>query len=72
MISLTPSNWFSKDDHIQLYLKRYNVFKPVILKPPSPLLYIAQLSTVGKYSGEGNGTPLKYSCLETPVDGGAC
>ena len=21
--------------------------------------------------GEGNGTPLQYSCLETPVDGGA-
>ena len=22
-------------------------------------------------SGEGNGTPLQYSCLENPVDGGA-
>ena len=22
-------------------------------------------------SGEGNGTPLKYSCLENPMDGGA-
>ena len=21
--------------------------------------------------GEGNGTPLQYSCLETPIDGGA-
>ena len=21
--------------------------------------------------GEGNGTPLKYSCLENPIDGGA-
>ena len=21
--------------------------------------------------GEGNGTPLRYSCLENPVDGGA-
>ena len=21
--------------------------------------------------GEGNGTPLKYSCLENPMDGGA-
>ena len=27
---------------------------------------------VGKLSlGEGNGTPLQYSCLENPVDGGA-
>ena len=23
------------------------------------------------FSGEGNGTPLQYSCLETPMDGGA-
>ena len=21
--------------------------------------------------GEGNGTPLQYSCLENPIDGGA-
>ena len=24
------------------------------------------------YSGEGNGTPLQYSCLENLMDGGAC
>ena len=23
------------------------------------------------YEGEGNGTPLQYSCLENPMDGGA-
>ena len=23
------------------------------------------------YVGEGNGTPLQYSCLENPMDGGA-
>ena len=23
------------------------------------------------YDGEGNGTPLQYSCLENPIDGGA-
>ena len=29
-------------------------------------------SNVGLYqSGEGNGNPLQYSCLENPVDGGA-
>ena len=26
---------------------------------------------VGKKGGEGNGTPLQYSCLGNPVDGGA-
>ena len=25
----------------------------------------------GLYIGEGNGTPLQYSCLENPMDGGA-
>ena len=24
------------------------------------------------YSGEGDGTPLQYSCLENPLEGGAC
>ena len=24
-----------------------------------------------QYCGEGNGTPLQYSCLENPMDGGA-
>ena len=26
---------------------------------------------VGQHFGEGNGTPLQYSCLENPMDGGA-
>ena len=25
----------------------------------------------GRSAGEGNGTPLQYSCLENPMDGGA-
>ena len=25
----------------------------------------------GRSSGEGNGNPLQYSCLENPLDGGA-
>ena len=25
----------------------------------------------GRVTGEGNGTPLQYSCLEDPMDGGA-
>ena len=27
--------------------------------------------TLDVYTGEGNGTPLQYSCLENPMDGGA-
>ena len=25
---------------------------------------------LGRFSGEGNGTPLQYSCLKNPMDGG--
>ena len=28
-------------------------------------------SPVGLVDGEGDGTPLQYSCLENPMDGGA-
>ena len=27
---------------------------------------------LGRFSGEGNGNPLQYSCLESPVDRGTC
>ena len=26
----------------------------------------------GRSPGEGNGDPFQYSCLENPMDGGAC
>ena len=29
------------------------------------------LPASGRCPGEGNGTPLQYSCLENPIDGGA-
>ena len=32
---------------------------------------IALISYASKVIGEGNGTPLQYSCLENPMDGGA-
>ena len=34
--------------------------------PPSPIS-----TPLGCHSGEGNGTPLQYSCLVNPMDGGA-
>ena len=32
---------------------------------------IRSLTSVRRWIGEGNGTPLQYSCLENPMDGGA-
>ena len=34
-------------------------------------LFHSLLASVKKSDGEGNGTPLQYSCLENPMDGGA-
>jgi len=31
-----------------------------------------QYCKVTSLHGEGNGTPLQYSCLENPMDGGGC
>ena len=44
---------------------------------PNPLgsqLYLGQKGLLGSLifeDGEGNGTPLQYSCLENPMGGGA-
>ena len=33
---------------------------------------LSHLKVVVYFPGEGNGTPLQYSCLENPMDRGAC
>ena len=33
--------------------------------------YVVYLTLTAPLLGEGNGTPLQYSCLENPMDGGA-
>ena len=43
--------------------------KTLIPKDICTLMLMAVLFTVTK--GEGNGTPLQYSCLENPMDGEA-
>ena len=35
------------------------------------LHYLPEFAETYVYCGEGNGTPLQYSCLENPMDGGA-
>ena len=38
----------------------------------NPVPSLERLFTItSSYPGEGNGTPLQYSCLENPMDGGA-
>ena len=38
---------------------------------PGWMNYKLELSLLGEISGEGNGNPLQYSCLENPRDRGA-
>ena len=35
------------------------------------MLYLGLIPGLGRSSGEGNGNPLQYSCLENPMDRGA-
>ena len=34
-------------------------------------IYFCFIDYAKAFDGEGNGTPLQYSCLENPMDGGA-
>ena len=45
-----------------------SIFRPTRILEEQPLKYIQKSRYIG---GEGNGTPLQYSCLENPMDGGA-
>ena len=36
-----------------------------------PVRFVGDLGQVCVFCGEGNGTPLQYSCLENPAGGGA-
>ena len=78
--------WFSsKGDNLYLDSGNYVIIWVVwvdvigsICKWPSPFLsskckrnQIILCILVETISGEGNGTPLQYSCLENPMDGGA-
>ena len=42
---------------------------PVVKNPPANAKDLNLIPGSGKSPGEGNGTPLQYSCLENPMDG---
>ena len=43
----------------------------MILPHRQEIINIHNLVFIIQIYGEGNGTPLQYSCLENPMDGGA-
>ena len=48
-----------------------NLLGQVMTGSPRSFRMIINHLEVGESTGEGNGTPLQYSCLENPMDGGA-
>ena len=52
---------------------KLEVIKQEMARVNVNILGISELKGTGMtiISGEGNGTPLQYSCLENPMDGGA-
>ena len=43
----------------------------VVKTPPANAEDVGSIPGSGRSPGEGNGTPLQYSCLENPMDRGA-
>ena len=46
----------------------------VVKNPPAKAGDVADMGSIpglGRFPGEGHGKPLQYSCLESPMDGGA-
>ena len=58
-----------KKEHIWFSLVRWMNLEPVIQREVSQKNKYRILMHIYIY-GEGNGTPLQYSCLENPMDGG--
>ena len=44
----------------------------VVNNPPASAGGISLIPGAGRSPGEGNGSPLQYSCLGNPMDKGAC
>ena len=43
----------------------------MVKNPPANAGDASSIPGFGRSSGEGNGNPLQYSCLENPIDRGA-
>ena len=53
------------------FIFQWGFFCCCSLHPPKILLWVIIWVLLAKEFGDGNGTPLQYSCLENPMDGEA-
>ena len=69
--SIFPSiKVFSSESALRIRWPKYYFIFPAQVFPFPGLLIVLFVYLVFE-AGEGNGTPLQYSCLENPMDGGA-
>ena len=66
--SCTPLVWLFDIAFFPLMLSSVLFYEISFSDCFNPFQYLAGINTS---LGEGNGTPLQYSCLENPMDGGA-
>ena len=64
--------WESRPEVKPTHLFYQTASKTTVLQLETMCLdWLNELASSNVYFGEGNGTPLQYSCLESPMDGGA-
>ena len=54
-----------------MYIPQGFLGDSVVKSPPANAGDVGLISGSGRSPGEGNGSPLQYSCLGNPMDGGA-
>ena len=70
---MTKDDVDCKCEHILWSNKKREVFPggSVVKNPPANAGDVGSIPASGRSSGEGNGNPLQYSCMENPMDRGA-
>ena len=58
--------------HTHIYICKIGIHGGSVVKnPPTNAGYASSIPEMGRFPGEGNVNPLKYSCLRKPMDRGA-
>ena len=67
--NLDTNVYAKKKDHVKI--QREGCHMEAKKRPQIQWIYILDCILLAFITGEGNGTPLQYACLENPMGGGA-
>ena len=76
-ISHSSEGWLQRGKGEPGYIRvsatkiRQSELEKLLLIKENQISQVKEFSAFYVWDGEGNGTPLQYSCLENPMDGGA-